>query len=64
LRPRLAVPVHWGTFYPVGLRRVFPRRLSQPPLEFARLARELAPDVRVRVLQPGSALALDREDSP
>jgi L-ascorbate metabolism protein UlaG (beta-lactamase superfamily) len=59
LRPRLAVPIHWGTFYPAGLRRLWPRPLTQPPLEFARLAERLAPEVEVRVLEPGSETELE-----
>jgi L-ascorbate metabolism protein UlaG (beta-lactamase superfamily) len=59
LRPRLAVPIHWGTFYPLGLRRLRPEPLTEPPLEFARLAERLAPEVEVRVLQPGSKTNLD-----
>jgi L-ascorbate metabolism protein UlaG (beta-lactamase superfamily) len=59
LRPRLAVPIHWGTFYPLGLRRLRPRPLTQPPLEFARLAQRRAPEVEVRVLEPGSETDLD-----
>jgi L-ascorbate metabolism protein UlaG (beta-lactamase superfamily) len=59
LRPRIAVPIHWGTFYPIGLRRLRPEPLVEPPLEFARLARELAPEVEVRVLEPGSEMALE-----
>jgi L-ascorbate metabolism protein UlaG (beta-lactamase superfamily) len=58
LRPRLAVPIHWGTLYPVGLRRLRPAPLSEPPLEFARLAVGLAPEVEVRVLEPGSETEL------
>lgn len=59
LRPRLAVPIHWGTFYPVGLRRLRPEPLAEPPLEFARLAGRLAPEVEVRVLEPGSETSLE-----
>jgi L-ascorbate metabolism protein UlaG (beta-lactamase superfamily) len=59
VRPRLAVPIHWGTFYPAGVRRWRPEPLVEPPQEFARLARELAPGVEVRVLQPGSETSLD-----
>jgi L-ascorbate metabolism protein UlaG (beta-lactamase superfamily) len=59
IRPRLAVPIHWGTFYPVGVRRLRPGPLVQPPLEFARIANELAPEVDVRVLQPGSETSLE-----
>jgi L-ascorbate metabolism protein UlaG (beta-lactamase superfamily) len=59
IRPRLAIPIHWGTFYPVGLRRLRPGPLTQPPREFARLARELAPEVEVRVVEPGSETSLE-----
>jgi L-ascorbate metabolism protein UlaG (beta-lactamase superfamily) len=61
IRPRLAVPIHWGTFYPVGLERFRPGPLAEPPLEFARHARELAPGVEVRVLEPGSVTTLESE---
>jgi L-ascorbate metabolism protein UlaG (beta-lactamase superfamily) len=57
LRPRLAVPIHWGTLFP----RVLPdrrHRLSDPPHEFARAAARLAPDVEVRVLAPGASVDL------
>jgi L-ascorbate metabolism protein UlaG (beta-lactamase superfamily) len=59
LRPRVAVPIHWGTLYPLGLRFRRDRVLADPPREFARFAAELAPDVDVRVLAPGEALSLD-----
>jgi L-ascorbate metabolism protein UlaG (beta-lactamase superfamily) len=55
LRPRVAVPIHWGTFFPIGLGG---RRLADPPHEFARHAAELAPDVEVRVLEPGKGFEL------
>ena len=58
LRPRVAVPIHWGTFFPLGLRRLRPRFLTEPPREFARLAAELAPEVDVRILEPGSETTL------
>ncbi len=59
LRPRLAVPIHWGTFYPAGVRRLRPEPLMAPPHEFARLARSLAPGVEVRVVEPGSETSLE-----
>ena len=34
LFPRLAVPIHWGTLYPLGLARLRPGRLRQPAQEF------------------------------
>jgi L-ascorbate metabolism protein UlaG (beta-lactamase superfamily) len=61
IQPRLAVPIHWGTFYPIGLRMLRPEPLTEPPREFARLASRLAPGVEVRVLEPGSETALDGE---
>ena len=58
LHPRVAVPIHWGTFFPAGLKRIRPDRLTAPPHEFARYAGELAPDVEVRVLDPGESTGL------
>lgn len=55
LRPRIAVPIHWGTFFPIGLGG---RRLADPPHEFAYHAAELAPDVEVRLLEPGEGFEL------
>ncbi len=57
LRPRLAVPIHWGTYYPVqSTRWKTPAFLSEPVREFERCAAELAPEVEVRVLQVGEEL--------
>ena len=57
LRPRMAVPIHWGTFYPRG--RSMGDRLTAPPREFADRVAELAPAVIVRVLEPGESLELN-----
>lgn len=46
IRPRAAVPIHWGTYWPQALGRVFPGRLIEPPAAFAKYAAELAPEVR------------------
>jgi len=58
IRPRLAVPIHWGTFYPFALARVWPRALARPPHEFAREVERIAPDTEVRILAPGDATDL------
>jgi len=60
VRPRVAVPIHWGTYHPLhlGLREA-PRYLSEPPDRFVAAARKVAPEVDVRVLAPGEMLALD-----
>jgi L-ascorbate metabolism protein UlaG (beta-lactamase superfamily) len=51
LRPRLAIPIHWGTLARIG-RVPDP----EPPHEFARLVAEVASDVEVRILEPGETL--------
>ena len=58
LRPSLAIPIHWGTYFPAGLRPLLPHLVRQPPHTFAQFAHDLAPDVAVRVLAPGDALDL------
>jgi L-ascorbate metabolism protein UlaG (beta-lactamase superfamily) len=58
LRPGIAVPIHWGTYAPIWLRRSRDRLLSDPPLAFARHMARLAPATRVEILQPGGSLAL------
>jgi L-ascorbate metabolism protein UlaG (beta-lactamase superfamily) len=58
LSPRIAVPIHWGTYFPLGLSRLRPRHLREPPAEFERLSAERAPQVEVRVLLPGASTAL------
>ena len=58
LSPRLAVPIHWGTLYPFGLRRLRPGPMRAPALEFAHQMRQLAPHVEARVLTPGESTSL------
>lgn len=58
LSPRIAVPIHWGTLFPLGLAPLLPRRLSAPPHEFAEWCERLAPRVAVRILFPGEAMPL------
>jgi L-ascorbate metabolism protein UlaG (beta-lactamase superfamily) len=58
LAPRIAVPIHWGTFYPRLLHRLRPAPLRDPPHAYAAQVGELAPSVDVRVLAPGGSIAL------
>jgi L-ascorbate metabolism protein UlaG (beta-lactamase superfamily) len=51
LRPRIAIPIHWGTFSPWN-----ESTSADPPEAFLRHAAELAPRVEVRILEPGAAL--------
>jgi L-ascorbate metabolism protein UlaG (beta-lactamase superfamily) len=59
LRPRIAIPIHWGTYFPVhtGLRGA-PAFVDGPAAEFEAAAAELAPGVEVRVLRPGGTTTL------
>lgn len=56
IEPRVAIPIHWGTFLPYGSRRR--DLLVEPPRAFAAYAAELAPATRVEVLSPGGSLSL------
>ncbi|HLA17491.1 MAG TPA: MBL fold metallo-hydrolase [Candidatus Limnocylindrales bacterium] len=58
LRPRAAAPIHWGTLWPLGLGRVLPHRLTEPPREFASAASEIAPAVDVLLAAPGDAIPI------
>jgi L-ascorbate metabolism protein UlaG (beta-lactamase superfamily) len=58
LRPRRAIPIHWGTFRPVGKLWSRLSYFSDPPYTFAGYAAYLAPETEVHILQPGETLAL------
>lgn len=57
LRPRVAIPVHWGTYAPPGMRRTHPHMQRQGEL-FRAAARRHAPGVEVRLLAPGEGIDL------
>jgi L-ascorbate metabolism protein UlaG (beta-lactamase superfamily) len=58
LAPGCAVPVHYGTFWPVGMDAVRPHEFHSPGDEFARLAARSAPGVEVRLLGHGESARL------
>jgi L-ascorbate metabolism protein UlaG (beta-lactamase superfamily) len=58
IRPRLVVPIHWGTLFPVGLARVRGRLLQRPPRVFAERVAGYSPETEVRVLEPGDSTPL------
>jgi L-ascorbate metabolism protein UlaG (beta-lactamase superfamily) len=58
LRPRVAVPIHWGTYSLITKRRASPGAERAPAEEFARLAAEIAPEVDVHLLDLGESLDL------
>ena len=53
-----AVPVHYGTFWPIGMSGVRAHMFSGPGAEFARRAARTAPDTQVRVLAQGQSLVI------
>jgi L-ascorbate metabolism protein UlaG (beta-lactamase superfamily) len=57
LKPRYAIPIHWGTLLPLHLSgwRKAPRFLAEPPQLFAAFAAELAPTVIIEILPPGES---------
>lgn len=55
LRPRIAIPIHWGTLFAANARdRDDP---EAPARAFASAAAELAPETEVRILSPGARLS-------
>ncbi len=56
LRPRVAVPIHWGTLRPFyrSARAPF---LSEPLEAFLKAARERAPEVEIRPLELGQSVS-------
>ena len=57
IRPRVAVPIHWGTLGPPWAHPSRDR-LARPAYAFVEAAARLAPDVEVRLLQPGKRTPL------
>lgn len=56
----VVIPIHWGTFYPAGLWRVWPRPLREPAARFAGEMAATAPEIEVRVLEPGESTEVGR----
>jgi L-ascorbate metabolism protein UlaG (beta-lactamase superfamily) len=56
LMPRSAVPVHYGTYWPIGMDAVRPHEFHTPGEEFVRLAAHRAPEVSVHLLAHGESV--------
>ncbi|MER7107712.1 MBL fold metallo-hydrolase [Streptomyces sp. NPDC000229] len=56
LAPRAAVPVHYGTYWPIGMDGVRPHEFHAPGDEFVRHAARLAPGVAVYRLGHGESV--------
>ncbi|MEU0337274.1 MBL fold metallo-hydrolase [Streptomyces sp. NPDC006193] len=59
LAPRAAVPVHYGTYWPIGMDAVRPHEFHAPGDEFVRLAAVTAPQVAVHRLGHGESVRLE-----
>jgi L-ascorbate metabolism protein UlaG (beta-lactamase superfamily) len=57
LKPSVAIPIHWGTLAPLWAPNGYPS-LGSPATDFRRYASEIAPEVDVRVLEPGQAFTM------
>ncbi len=55
IAPQIAIPIHWGTLYPMAIHHLTKAFLIDPPLLFREFMRRMAPQVDVRVLQPGES---------
>ena len=58
LAPKMVVPIHWGTFFPVHMHRSHGHLLAEPAERFRERCAEVAPDVRVEVIEPGNSLVI------
>ncbi len=56
LRPRRAVPVHWGTLFPYHLERLYTDRLTAPAPAFARAVADRDLPTEVSVVAPGGSM--------
>jgi L-ascorbate metabolism protein UlaG (beta-lactamase superfamily) len=59
LKPRFAVPIHWGTLAVAGLHRLKFQRMENPPHEFADAVGELGLDTEVLITHPGERVAFE-----
>lgn len=58
IRPRVAVPVHWGGYLPAGMARRRPDLLVDPPRRFKSLVEKSGSGVRVELIEPGEEVSL------
>ncbi|MEN8654654.1 MBL fold metallo-hydrolase [Streptomyces sp. 21So2-11] len=56
ISPHSAVPVHYGTYWPIGMDGVRPHEFHAPGEEFVRQAARLAPEVAVHRLAHGESV--------
>jgi L-ascorbate metabolism protein UlaG (beta-lactamase superfamily) len=66
LRPRLVVPIHWGTYAPPAQARLAGFDPLEPPRAFARYVAHMQPKIELVTLQPGESTVVqgDEHSSP
>jgi L-ascorbate metabolism protein UlaG (beta-lactamase superfamily) len=57
---RVAIPIHWGTYHPIGLLRMMRAMWDRPAVEFREA---VSSDVDVRILQVGEQTTVDIDPS-
>ena len=61
IRPEIAVPIHWGTLFPFGLRGLARRRFEEPGEAFREAVAARSDRIEVQVLQPGQSMPLGQD---
>jgi L-ascorbate metabolism protein UlaG (beta-lactamase superfamily) len=60
IRPRIAIPVHWGGYLPAGMAKRRPELLTDPPRKFKRLVEASdAGATRVELIEPGDEISVE-----
>ena len=60
IKPNVVIPIHWGTYAPEDGRRRLPHWFDDPPLEFASDLVDAGEHTRLRLLEPGNQMTVQR----
>jgi L-ascorbate metabolism protein UlaG (beta-lactamase superfamily) len=58
IRPRIVVPIHWGTYAPEDGRRGLPSWFTNPPAQFTEAMEATGQSDILRILTPGQSITL------
>ena len=64
LRPRCVIPIHWGSFRPLGPIWEMFTYLRVPGPKFTYYVKQMAPSTRVKFLEPGQTFTLPERQPP
>jgi L-ascorbate metabolism protein UlaG (beta-lactamase superfamily) len=53
LKPKISIPIHWGTFHPFGMKWLDLSYLKVPPGEFSYWVAQYSPESSIKILKPG-----------